>query len=71
MVMKMAKSTLVLINEGSFCARNLLAGTSGISSTRNPFRDFDSRFRLTPFASRIGVCTSAAVALTVLTFFSN
>lgn len=45
MVMKMAKSTPVLINGGSFCARNLLSGTLGISSS-NPFHDFDSRFRL-------------------------
>lgn len=45
MVMKMAKSTPVLINGGSFCARNLFAGTSRILSG-NSFHDFDSRFRL-------------------------
>jgi len=32
MVMKMAKSTPTLINEGSFCARNLFASTSRILS---------------------------------------
>lgn len=71
MVMKMAKSTPVLINEGSFCARNLFAGTLRILSG-NPFHDFDSRFRLyaqhAPFAS---LFVFPAAALTSLTFFSD
>lgn len=49
MVMKMAKSTPVLINGRSFCARNLFVSTSR-NLSGNPFHDFDSRFRFTPSA---------------------
>lgn len=57
MVMKMAKSTPVLINGGSFRARNLFAGISRTLSG-NPFHDFDSRFRLYARSFRITVCIS-------------
>lgn len=65
MVMKMAKSTPVLINGGSFCARNLLAGTLGISILVSVSVSVSSTFS---FAS---LFIFPAAALTSLTFFSN
>lgn len=66
MVMKMAKSTLVLINRGSFCAQNLFVSTSRNLSS-NPFRFlFPSLSSTASFAS---LFVFPVAALTSLTFF--